>query len=188
MNRARNRIAAAEMNVVAVSPISPIDLFIVDLRAVRGIPVDQHDLAVDRNHLSMKSRDLRIFQYDLTDCRLAADSDPPAAQPALFTHPLAVQDRTRDADAPASGGGVGRMERVTTPRGPMGRDRRRRGVTSVAGLQVWLNPGISVAKIFPPVTAVGAGRLMVVPSPSRPCWLAPQQKAFPSALSPQVWN
>src|SRR6266540_1502114 len=110
MKRDRNGVAATEMNDVAVFEISPIDLFIVDVGSVRGIPVDQHDLAVDRDNLGVEPRNLRILQYDLTDRRLPADANSGAAEAEFFTRPLAVQDREFPDHASLSRDGIGRFD------------------------------------------------------------------------------
>src|SRR3989442_14940741 len=108
MKRDRNGVAAAEMNDVAVFEISPIDLFIVDVGSVRGIPVDQHHLAIDRDDLGVEPRNLWILQYNLTDRRLTADADSRAAEAQFFTRALTVQDREFPDHASLPRGRVGR--------------------------------------------------------------------------------
>jgi len=47
-------------------------------------------------------------------------------------------------------------------------------------------PRTERGEVCPPATATGTELEMLVPSPSAPYWLSPQQKAFPFAVSPQV--
>ena len=46
------------------------------------------------------------------------------------------------------------------------------------------SPALMDWKARPPLTAVGATRFTVVPSPSWPFWLSPQQKTDPSTVRP----
>src|SRR6266566_10011771 len=49
-------------------------------------------------------------------------------------------------------------------------------------------PASTAAKLSPPVTATGLVRFVVVPSPSWPLSLSPQQYAAPAVVTPQVWK
>src|SRR5581483_2772470 len=89
----RNSVAASKINDVAVLEIPFVDLLIVDIRSVRGIPIDEHDPPVDRHYLGMQTRHLRVFQYDLTNRRFTPDPDPRPTQPQPFTRPVAIEDR-----------------------------------------------------------------------------------------------
>src|SRR6185369_2538853 len=75
-----NRVASTKVDDVAVLQEALVDLLIVDISTVRRIPVDQHDFAVDGDDLGMQTRNLRIFQYDLTNRRLPADPDARSAE------------------------------------------------------------------------------------------------------------
>src|SRR5687767_6265849 len=86
-------IATAEVDDVPVLEEPLVDLLIVDVRSIRGIPVDQEHLAVDRNDLGVKARHLRIFQYDLTNRRLPPDPDARSAEAELLASARAIEDR-----------------------------------------------------------------------------------------------
>src|SRR5436309_14165555 len=86
-------IASAEVNDVAVLQKPLVDLLIVDVRAVRRIPIDQQNLAVHRDDLCMEPRHLWILQYDLTNCRLPPDADAGAAEAEALAGARAVEDR-----------------------------------------------------------------------------------------------
>ena len=51
---------------------------------------------------------------------------------------------------------------------------------------MWLPPALSAAKLKPPDTSTGVSRSVVVPSPTWPSMLGPQQWASPAMVSPQL--
>src|ERR1051325_11971182 len=89
----RNRVATPEIDDVAVLEVTFVDLLIVDERSVGRIPVNEQHAAVDRHHLGMEPRHLRILQYDLTNRGLAPDPDAGAAEAELLAGAVAVEDR-----------------------------------------------------------------------------------------------
>ena len=53
---------------------------------------------------------------------------------------------------------------------------------------VWSKPALTDAQLFPPLTSTGVVLFpRVVPSPSRPLLLDPQQYASPAVVTPHVW-
>src|SRR2546430_13949906 len=124
----RDGVAAAEVDDVAIPEIPLVDLLVVDVGPVRGVAIDEEDLSVDRDDLGMQPRDLRIFQYDLTNRRLAPDADAGAAEAQALAGAGGVEDRElgeeRAATAPAPrdphlrGPGHGELPRLPAPAHP----------------------------------------------------------------------
>src|SRR5436190_10324117 len=95
----RHRIAAPEVDDVAVFEESFVDLLVVDVRSVRRITVDEEHFSIDRNDFRVKTRHLRIFQYDLTNHRFASDPNAGAAEAEALTGARSVEDRELAEDA-----------------------------------------------------------------------------------------
>ena len=102
-----NGVSTAEVDDVSILEESLVDLLVVDIRSIRGIPVDQQNLAVDGNDLCVEPGDLRILQYDLTNRRLPPDPNARSAEPELLARRLADLTAARSRE-------IGKVERTRT--------------------------------------------------------------------------
>src|SRR5437763_9862034 len=133
----RNGVAASEVDDVAVLEITLVDFLVVDVGPVRGVAIDEEDFSVDRDDLGMQPRDLRIFQYDLTNRRLPPDPDAGAAEAEALAGASAVEDRELAEDRAAAaarrrderlrGRGYGGAPRPPAPRHGEGEARAGEG-------------------------------------------------------------
>src|SRR6476646_2770055 len=93
MERDGYGVPPPEVDDVPISEEPLVDLLIVDVCTVGRIPIDHQHLPVDRDNLGVKTRNLRILQYDLTNRRLPADPDAGAAKAEFLTGTIAVENR-----------------------------------------------------------------------------------------------
>src|SRR2546425_446730 len=87
--------------------------------------------------------------------------------------------------------GVNRPVVVPSPSWPLPLAPQQYAAPAAVTPQVWAAPAVTAAKLTPAgaCTSTGLDRSVVVPSPSWPLPLPPQQYgAVPAAVTPQVWK
>src|SRR2546429_414908 len=86
--------------------------------------------------------------------------------------------------------GVNSWVVVPSPNWPLPLKPQQYAAPAAVTPQVWRKRALTAAKLTPggAFTSTGVNSLFMLPSPSCPLALSPQQYAAPAAVSPQVWK